>query len=55
MIMEMARISIEDGLVMQIHPGSMRNHNERIFNKFGLDQSTISQYRQSIHKICMNY
>ncbi len=29
MLMEMARMSIEDGLVMQLHPGSFRNHNHR--------------------------
>jgi len=38
MLMEMARMSIEDGLVMQLHPGSLRNHNNVIFNKFGLDR-----------------
>jgi glucuronate isomerase len=38
MLMEMARMSIEDGLTMQIHPGSYRNHNEIIFNRFGLDK-----------------
>jgi glucuronate isomerase len=38
MLMEMARMSIEDGLVMQLHPGSLRNHNEIIFQKFGLDK-----------------
>lgn len=38
MLMEMARMSIEDGLVMQLHPGSLRNHNEIIFRKFGLDK-----------------
>ena len=27
MLMEMARMSVEDGLVMQLHPGSLRNHN----------------------------
>ncbi|MFC1537900.1 glucuronate isomerase [Candidatus Latescibacterota bacterium] len=37
MLMEMARMSIEDGLVMQIHPGSIRNHNKDIFGKFGPD------------------
>ncbi|MFC1552519.1 glucuronate isomerase [Candidatus Latescibacterota bacterium] len=37
MLMEMARMSIEDGLVMQIHPGSIRNHNKKIFNAFGPD------------------
>lgn len=38
MLMEMARMSIEDGLVMQIHPGSFRNHNPLIFKKFGPDR-----------------
>jgi glucuronate isomerase len=36
--MEMARMSSEDGLVMQIHPGVLRNHNSKIFNRFGLDK-----------------
>jgi glucuronate isomerase len=38
MLMEMARMSVEDGLVMQIHPGSFRNHNPQIFRKFGPDK-----------------
>jgi len=38
MLMEMARMSIDDGLVMQIHPGSYRNHNRLIFEKFGRDR-----------------
>jgi glucuronate isomerase len=38
MLMEMARMSTEDGLVMQLHPGSYRNHNEAIFLRFGLDK-----------------
>ena len=37
MLTEMARMSVEDGLVMQIHPGSMRNHNEELFETFGRD------------------
>jgi glucuronate isomerase len=37
MLIEMARMSLEDGLVMQIHPGSVRNHNARIFNRYGRD------------------
>ena len=37
MLTEMARMSIEDGLVMQIHPGSMRNHNHLIFERYGRD------------------
>ena len=31
MLTEMARMSIDDGLVMQIHPGSFRNHNPQVF------------------------
>jgi glucuronate isomerase len=38
MLVEMARMSIEDGLVMQLHPGSMRNHNESVFRRFGPDK-----------------
>ena len=38
MLMEMARMSMEDGLVMQLHPGSLRNHNHHIFQQFGLDK-----------------
>jgi len=38
MLMEMARMSAEDGLVMQLHPGSYRNHNETISHRFGSDQ-----------------
>jgi len=38
MLMEMARMSTEDGLVMQLHPGSDRTHNAAIFEKFGPDR-----------------
>jgi glucuronate isomerase len=38
MLMEMARMSVEDGLVMQLHPGSARNHNQVIFERFGPDR-----------------
>lgn len=37
MLTEMARMSLEDGLVMQIHPGSVRNHNAQLFAKYGRD------------------
>jgi glucuronate isomerase len=37
MLTEMARMSIDDGLVMQIHPGSARNHNQKIYEQFGRD------------------
>ena len=38
MLTEMAKMSCDDGLIMQIHPGSRRNHSEKILNQFGLDQ-----------------
>ena len=38
LLMEMARLSVEDGLVMQLHPGALRNHNEAIFRRFGPDK-----------------
>ncbi len=37
MLIEMARMSLDDGLAMQLHIGSARNHNPRIFERFGLD------------------
>ncbi len=35
MLMEMARMSVDDGLVMQIHVGSLRDYNTDLFQKFG--------------------
>jgi glucuronate isomerase len=35
---EMARMSVDDGLVMQIHPGAFRNHNAALFKRFGRDK-----------------
>jgi glucuronate isomerase len=37
MLTEMARMSVEDGLVMQIHPGSARNHNRKLYERYGRD------------------
>lgn len=38
MLSEMAQMSLEDGMVMQIHPGAYRNHNPSVFGAFGLDK-----------------
>ena len=35
---EMATMSLDDGLVMQIHPGSFRNHNPALFAAYGRDK-----------------
>ena len=38
MLTEMAGMSVDDGLVMQLHPGSFRNHNPALFTRFGRDK-----------------
>ncbi len=38
MLTEMARMSVDDGMVMQIHPGSFRNHNAGLFASHGRDK-----------------
>jgi glucuronate isomerase len=38
MLYQMAEMSCEDGLVMQIHPGVLRNHNADIFTTYGADK-----------------
>lgn len=38
MLTEMARMSVEDGMVMQLHPGSFRNHNAALFTSHGRDK-----------------
>ena len=37
MLTEMAGMSLEDGLVMQLHPGVARSHNPQLFDRFGPD------------------
>jgi glucuronate isomerase len=37
LLTEMARMSLDDGLVMQIHPGSARNHNRKLYERYGRD------------------
>lgn len=38
LLTEMARMSIEDGMVLQIHPGVYRSHNPAVLEKFGRDK-----------------
>lgn len=38
MLTEMARMSLEDGLVLQLHPGSRRNHHAGVLARFGRDK-----------------
>jgi glucuronate isomerase len=37
MLTEMAAMSLDDGLIMQIHPGSFRNHNVALYERYGRD------------------
>jgi glucuronate isomerase len=52
MLTEMAAMSLDDGLVMQIHPGSFRNHNARLFAAHGRDKGadipTRTDYIQAL-------
>jgi glucuronate isomerase len=38
MLTEMARMSLDDGLVLQIHPGSFRNHSQAVLAAHGRDK-----------------
>ncbi len=59
MLMEMARMSQDDGLVMQIHPGSFRNHNQKIFQRFGPDKGADipvqTEYTRNLHELLHKY
>jgi glucuronate isomerase len=59
MLMEMARMSIEDGLVMQLHPGSFRNHNPGLFQTFGLDKGADipvqTEYTRNLRPLLSKY
>ena len=37
LLLEMARMSVDDGLVMTLHPGVYRNHHTPTFDRFGAD------------------
>lgn len=59
MLMEMARMSVEDGLVMQIHPGSWRNHNRAVYERFGPDSGgdipVRTEYTRNLHELLNAY
>jgi glucuronate isomerase len=38
MLSEMAKMSVDDGMVMQVHAGSFRNHSAAVFARFGRDK-----------------
>jgi glucuronate isomerase len=59
MLLEMARMSCEDGLVMQLHPGSLRNHNTLVFDRFGTDEGADipigTEYTRNLRPLLNKY
>jgi glucuronate isomerase len=59
MLMEMARMSVDDGLVMQLHPGSLRNHNAAVADRFGPDRGcdipVATEYTRNLQPLLNAY
>lgn len=59
MLMEMAQMSCDDGMTMQIHAGSKRNHNEIIYDKYGLDKGCdiplATEYTNNLKELLNTY
>jgi len=59
MLMESARMSAEDGLVMQIHSGSFRDHNTRVHERFGADRGgdipMATEFTRNLHALLAAY
>jgi glucuronate isomerase len=59
MLIEMARMSTEDGLVMQLHPGSFRNHNSWLYVTYGADKGAdipvATEYTRSLRPLLAKY
>jgi glucuronate isomerase len=59
MLTEMARMSLDDGLVLQLHPGSWRNHNAAVFERFGpnmgADIPTRTDYVGALHPLLRRF
>ncbi len=55
MLMEMARMSVDDGMVMQVHPGSFRNHNQQLYMRFGSDMGAdiplATEYTRNLYPL----
>jgi glucuronate isomerase len=55
----MARFSIDDGLVMQLHAGSLRNHNRQVFDRFGPDSGAdipiAAEYTRNLRPLLNEY
>ncbi|WP_088184369.1 glucuronate isomerase [Sphingobium sp. Z007] len=59
MLTEMARMAISDGMVMQLHPGVHRNHNEAVLARFGKDKGgdipTAGEFVQALKPLLDAY
>jgi glucuronate isomerase len=59
MLMESARMSVEDGMVMQLHPGAFRDHNEAVFERFGRDKGAdipvATEYTHNLRNLLNSY
>ncbi len=59
MLTEMAGMSVDDGLTMQLHPGSIRNHNQAVYEKFGRDKGadipSATDYVQGLRPLLNKY
>lgn len=59
MLMEMARCSTEDGLVMQLHAGSLRDHNRSLYERFGpnvgADIPVATEFTRNLRELLCAY
>jgi glucuronate isomerase len=59
MLTEMAGMGLEDGLTMQLHPGAIRNHNRKVYEKFGRDKGadipSATEYVRSLRPLLNKY
>ncbi|SFS20600.1 glucuronate isomerase [Granulicella pectinivorans] len=59
MLTELAGMSVEDGLTMQLHPGSVRNHNLGVYERFGRDKGcdipSPTEYVRSLRPLLSKY
>jgi len=59
MVFEMAGMAVDDGLVMQLHVGSYRNHHQGVFDRFGLDKGAdipvAMEFTYGLHALLNRY
>ena len=59
MLMESAMMSVEDGMVMQLHPGALRDYNSSLFEKFGRDKGgdipIATEYTRNLRNLLEAY